>query len=64
MAEIFKQKREILTHPLSRQWKFDESEFIAENELITIIPDFSSDKLVFLQVIYFHFHFASIKINI
>ena len=46
----FKPGRDKLQEPLSREWRFEESEFIAENEIVTIIPDFSSDKMVFLRV--------------
>lgn len=45
-----KRKRDLLHDPLSRSWNFEESEYLAENELITIVPEFSFPKMQFMTV--------------
>ena len=45
-------ERTKLTGTQTRYWTPLENEFIAENELVDIVPSFTSQKLKFLQVIY------------
>eukprot|EP01083_Nonionella_stella_P144246 450018_1 len=49
MTHQNKKNRDQLNNPLSMAWSFEEDEFLAENERISIIPDFSLPKLQFIQ---------------